>query len=107
MLSAEEAEELEPVAQVHEVSIAQASDELKGLDIKNTETIQTGFGKTRVSEFTASGAMGSSVHGILATALGMNHRIRVTCTCSESHWESMKPVFNEVITSIARGKAEL
>ncbi|MFH1923355.1 MAG: hypothetical protein ABIP48_26120, partial [Planctomycetota bacterium] len=107
MLESDEiAEELSPVAQVHQVSIEQASEELGELDIKTTETIKTGFGDTRKSEFTVAGALGSKTHGMLATALGLNHRIRVICTCNDRHWKTLKPAFEEVIASLARGQAE-
>lgn len=99
-------EELSPVAQVHEHSLELASLDLGEMDVKATETIQTGFGETRRSEFTASGSLGSTTHGYLVTALGQDKRIRVTCTCPEKHWEKLQPAFDEVIKSLARGIRE-
>ncbi len=104
-MDAEAAEELTPVARVHqELSLRQASDDLGELDVKSTETIQTGFGDTRKSEFTCSGTFGGTTHGYLVTALGLDKRIRVICTCPESNWETLKPAFDQVISSLARGQ---
>jgi hypothetical protein len=99
-------EELTAEAQVHHVTLDQASEDLGEIDVKSTETVTSGFGPTRVSEFTCAAALGSKTHGMIATALAMNHRIRVICTCNERHWETLKPAFEEVIASVARGQAE-
>jgi hypothetical protein len=102
------AEELAPVAQVHEkMTIPQASEDLGELTVKATETIRTGFGDTRRSEFACSSTFGAERHGYLVTALGLNHRIRVICTCPESNWATLKPAFDDVINSLAKGQPEL
>jgi hypothetical protein len=100
------AEELAPVAQVHEMSLVQAEEDLGELDVIATETIQTGFGDTRRSEFTVAGSLGGQTHGYLVTALGHDKRIRVVCTCPEKFWTQLKPVFDEVIGSLERGQVE-
>ena len=100
------ADEYSAVAQVHEeMSLRQLSDELGELDVKSTETIESGLGDARKSEFTVSGTLGST-HGYVVTALGHNKRVRVICTCPEKHWETLKPVYDEVVGSIARGQRE-
>jgi hypothetical protein len=63
---------------------------------------QTGFGEARMSEFTGS-RMGSAIHGCRVTALSPDKRYRIVCRCSESQWETLKPVFDKVIKSVAKG----
>jgi hypothetical protein len=101
------AEEISPVAQVHEeMSLPQLEEEFNELDVKSTETIQTGFGETRLSEFAGSGTLGGTTHGYLATALGHDKRVRVICMCPEKYWETLKSAFDEVIESMGPGQRE-
>ncbi|MHC4401766.1 MAG: hypothetical protein ACYTG0_19005, partial [Planctomycetota bacterium] len=100
--------EISPVEVVHtNLTIPEAKDDLGEIEVKNTEEIETGFGTSVRSEFTASGTFGSSIHGYLVTALALNHRIRVICTCDEDDWSKIKPAFEEVIKSVKVGTPEM
>jgi hypothetical protein len=101
-------EELTPVAGIHqEVSIPQFKDEVgEGLDVKDTKTIDTGFGDTRISEFTYSGTLGGATHGYLVTALGHDKRVRVICTCPDKVWNELQPAYDEVVKSMGPGRRE-
>jgi hypothetical protein len=98
--------ELTPVGVAHKLSIERVTEDLGELDVKSTDTVQTGLGDTRISEFTYSGTFGAQTHGYLATALGHEKGIRVICTCPEKDWETLKPAFEKVIKSLDRGQVE-
>ncbi len=106
-LDSELAQELSPVAQVHEMSLQQAQNDLGDLQVVATETIRTGFGDTRRTEFTVAGSLRGTTRGYLVTALGHDQRIRVLCTCPERYWPQLQGVFDEVIGSLERGQVEL
>ena len=100
-------DDLTPIAAVHEAdSIPKTTEDLGELDVKSTETIETGFGDTRISEFTVEASLGSNTHGYVVTALTKDKGIRMTCTCPEKHWETLKPAFDKVIESMGRGQSE-
>jgi hypothetical protein len=98
--------ELTPVGVAHTLSIERVTEDLGELDIKSTETVRTGLGDTRISEFTYSGTFGAESHGYLATALGRQKGVRVTCTCPEKDWKTLKPAFDKVLGSLATGRVE-
>ncbi len=100
------AEELAPVAQIHEMTVEQAEIDLGEIDVGTTDTVRTGFGDTRRSEISYSGTFGGTTRGYLVTALGRDHRFRLLCTCPEKHWATLKPAFEEVILSLGRGQPE-
>lgn len=99
-----EAEELSPIAQVHEHSKQQLEQTVGEYEEVATETIESGFGEGRRTEFTSSTTFGAGVHGYMATFLGHDRRIMAVCQSPEKHWESLRPVFEEVIASLAPGK---
>jgi len=103
-LDATEAEELSPVAQVHEEHKGQLEQSLGEYQEVTTETIESGFGEGRRTEFTSSTTFGGGVHGYMATFLGRDYGIMAVCQCPEKHWESLRPAFEEVIASLGPGR---
>lgn len=88
---------------VHKIHVADEAEIAKGYsDYKEQEPVEfsSGIGgSARKSEFTAAGGFGGPVHGYRATMLGRDKRYRVTCVCSESDWETLKPAFDKVLES--------
>ena len=64
------------------------------------------FGMGRWSAF--SGTQGAvfttKVRGIRATMQSPIRTVVVRCTCPESNWEALKPVFETIVTSVGPGK---
>lgn len=96
-------EDLAPVATVHSLMHDQFAGEYSDYSEQSPQKIETGFGDTRVSEFTASGSFGSKIRGMRASMLGLNLQFTVICDCPEKDWEVCKPVFEKVIKSMSRG----
>ena len=96
-------EALAPVAQVHELMKEQFAEEYSDYQENQPQKIETGFGDTRVSEFTASGSFGSKIRGMRASMLGMNLQFTVICDCPEEDWDVCKAIFDRVIKSMSRG----
>ncbi len=105
-LAAKDMEELAPVAKVHEFEKDLFAQNYNGYEETAIETVRTGLGDTRKAEFTAAGSFGGELKGYRATALGPEKRVRVTCACSADDWETLQPVFEHVVESLGRGKAQ-
>lgn len=99
-----EEEDLAPVASVHQLMKDQFAGEY-GDDYQEQppQKIETGFGDTRVSEFTASGSFGSKIRGMRASMLGLDLQFTVICDCPEDDWDVCKPIFERAIKSMSRG----
>jgi hypothetical protein len=74
-----------------------------GVEEQRPMPLATGFGDSRRSEFTGTKTFGGARHGYRVTTMGLNHRVRVVCECSESDWNDLKPAFDKVIESLSRG----
>lgn len=96
-------EELAPVANVHNLMKDQFAQDYGEYQESGAETIKSGFGDTRVSEFTASGSWGGTIRGMRASMLGLNLQFTVICDCPEDDWEVCRPIFERVIKSMSRG----
>lgn len=65
---------------------------------------KAGYGDNRISDFTAKeGLLKSSVRGCRATLLTTIHQFTVTCKGPPSSFETMKPTYYKVVTSITGG----
>jgi hypothetical protein len=96
-------EELAPVAQVHELMRDQFAGDYKEYQESPPTKSETGFGDTRISEFTAKEGFGSKIRGLRASMLGTNLQYTVICDCLEEDWEVCRPIFERVIKSMSRG----
>ena len=101
--NAELEEELAPSAVVHEREKKKFAEDYSDYQEQAPQKIETGFGDTRVSEFTASGSFGSKIRGMRASMLGQNLQFTVICDCPEDDWDVCKPIFERVIKSMSRG----
>jgi hypothetical protein len=93
----------DPIVEAHNFD-HRMFEEQNGVVEKNSTAVKTGCGTGRVSEFTGSAMFGGAIHGYRATALTRDKRLKIVCQCSEAEWESLKPVFDKVIASVANGK---
>jgi len=64
------------------------------------------LGPARLSEFTYKTSFGTQMHGYRVSIIGHKKGITSFCTCPESDWKSLNPVFDKVLASLERGTAE-
>jgi hypothetical protein len=105
-LDAEATEDLEPVAQVHQMAQEAMAEEFGNYSEGEPEKVTPTLGNARMSEFTAKTGFGQEIRGIRATVLARDKRVVVICTCSASNWEALKPAFKKVIESLQYGQAK-
>lgn len=98
-----EDKELAPVAKVHQLYKRQMEDNYGSYQEQPAEVLTTGLGDSRRSEFTAAGSFGGKIHGYRVTALTRDLRVGAICECADSDWNTLKPAFEKVITSLSRG----
>ncbi|WP_166831057.1 zinc ribbon domain-containing protein [Thalassoroseus pseudoceratinae] len=96
-------ESMAPIASVHEMMHDQYAQDYSGYQEQQPKKIETGFGDTRISEFTASGSWGSTVRGVRASMLGRDLQWTVICDCPEKDWAVCQPVFEHIVKSMSRG----
>lgn len=97
-----------PVQLLHIEAIEQAKEEYDGY----TETaaspvvMNCPLGPARMSEFTFNSTFGSLMRGYRISIIGFDRGVNVYCTCPDSQWKTLKPVFDKVLASIERGEVE-
>ena len=92
-----------PVVRIHELGLKNVQEDMSGYEEQQAQPIQTKVGEGRVSEFTAAGSIGGKIRGFRATALTRDRRVTVICTCPVRDWETLKPAFTQVISSLTQG----
>lgn len=103
----EAAIELEPVHRIHEQGKDAAERKFSGYaEVGSPQVFDVRLGPARKSEFTASSAFGSGLHGYRVTVLGHDKRVTVYAVCSESDWDTLSPAYDRVLASLKRGVAE-
>ena len=96
-------EDLTPIANVHEMMHDQYAADYSDYKEQPPQKIETGFGDTRMSEFTASGSWGSTIRGVRASMLGRDLQWTVICDCPEKDWAVCQPIFERIVKSMSRG----
>ncbi len=96
-------EDLAPIASVHQMMHDQYAEDYTDYQEQPPQTLETGFGDTRMSEFTASGSWGSTIRGVRASMLGRDLQWTVICDCPEKDWAVCKPIFERIVKSMSRG----
>jgi hypothetical protein len=90
-----------PVAKVHPMGVRHMKEEYSTYEEREPKPFQSkGFGEGRRSTFIASGGLGGKVYGYRATLLSGDRRITIICTCPATNWQTLKPAFERVITSV-------
>jgi len=64
------------------------------------------LGPARLSEFTYKTSFGTQMHGYRVSIIGHKKGVKAFCTCPESDWKTLNPVFDKVLASLERGTAE-
>lgn len=94
--------ELAPVHILHVERMDAAKEEYGGYTelAGYPQELDCRIGPARISEFTAG-----STHGYRVTAIAHSRGVTAWCTCRESEWTTLKPVFDRVLGSLERGIA--
>ena len=99
---------LAPVHLLHVDAAEQAKEEYDGYTevAGGPAVMNCVLGPARSSEFTYKTSFGSAMHGYRVSIMGYDRGITVFCTCPESDWNAVMPVFDKVLASLVRGTAE-
>jgi hypothetical protein len=96
--------ELQPVQKVHEGDKQAAEQKFGGYqEVGTPQVLVVPLGPARKSEFTASSAFGSGLHGYRVTILGHDKRVVVYAVCPEADWPTLQAGFDHVLSSLRRG----
>lgn len=100
--------EYAPVHNIHEMGLDRAPDEYGDYQETpaGTQVLDCPLGPARFSEFTGTAGFAGSIHGYRATVIGHKMGVHVICICPESDWAVMKPAFDHVLGTLARGQVE-
>lgn len=98
--------DLSPAARVHEnpIKVKQMKEQFSNYQEREGKNFQSkGMGEGRRSMFTADQTFGGKIFGYRATLLTGDRRITVLCTCPSSNWNTLKPAFENVVSSLRQG----
>ncbi len=95
------ADELDPVAAVHEFQQMKVAANYDKYEETEPRPIDTGCGEGRICEFTGTSLL-STEYGMRATLLCHQYQFNVICKCPKKRLEEYKPVFERIVTSINR-----
>ena len=99
-------DDLAPAAKVHEAFKANTAAEFNDYKEEAPQVARSKLGDGRKSKFTAAASFGGEICGYRATIVNKKNSFVVICQCSKGDWEKLKPAFDRVLASLARGKAE-
>jgi predicted Zn finger-like uncharacterized protein len=99
-------EAISAVQRIHEDQEARFAENYVDYNEEPARKIMTGFGDSRISDFTAKeGLLKSNVSGCRATILNTIHQFTVSCKCPPAIFKDAKPVFEKVVISMGGGTA--
>lgn len=104
---AEALEDLEPVAQVHQLGQKELAEAVSNYSEGKAEKISTSLGEGRKSEFTGKQSLGREIRGLRVTVLARDKRVVVICSCPASNWQTLQPAFEKLIASLQSGTAKI
>lgn len=95
-------QQIPAVQKLHEQDKKQLEDSLTDYQEQPAQKLQTPFGESRLSEWTATGKAGA-LHGYRATMLGREREITVICFAPAGDWAPLQPAFQRIINSVTPG----
>ena len=90
------------VERLHDLQGAGIAKKLEDFKDGKLQLLQSKVGEGRYSEFTGKDG-NRAVHGFRVTILGGDKRYSVRADCTESDWNTLKPVYQKIIASIGPG----
>jgi hypothetical protein len=95
-----------PVDEVHEHRTKGVADSMWNYKESAAEKLDHRLGDALIAEFTANPLLGGTIRGYHATILCGFHQITVVCLCTQREWETLKPAFDHVISTLEPAKSE-
>jgi hypothetical protein len=95
-----------PVDEVHEHRTKGVADSMRKYEESAQQKLDHKLGDALVAEFTAKPLFGGAIRGYHATVLHEFHQFTIVCLCRESEWETLKPAFEHVISTLVPVKDE-
>jgi DNA-directed RNA polymerase subunit RPC12/RpoP len=89
-----------PVDEVHEHRITGVASSMRNYKESAHQKLDHKLGDALIAEFTAKPMFGKPVRGYHATVLQDFHQFTIVCRCAESEWETLKPAFDHVISTL-------
>lgn len=97
-----------PEALLHDYNIDYYTENYRNYEELTIETKRLPIGMTRIAEFSASlGPLSGKIKGIRATTCTMDKGITFRAYAPESQWEEFKPVFEQMLDGMKRGRKEM
>lgn len=99
--------ELEPVHGVHKFFKEQIQAEDSSYEEQNPEFVMTGFGSSRLSQFTSGSPYFGMRYGYRLTALGTQHQWNAKASCSsQSKFDQSRDVLRTILLSLGNAKPQ-
>jgi phage FluMu protein Com len=89
-----------PVDEVHEHRKKGVADSIRNYEESAPQKLDHNLGDALIAEFTAKPMFGQAIRGYHATVLHGFHQFTIVCLCRESEWETLKPAFKHVISTL-------
>lgn len=89
-----------PVDEVHEHRKKGVADSMRNYEESAQQKLDHKLGDALIAEFTAKPMFGGAIRGYHATVLHGFHQFTIVCRCTESEWETLKPAFKHVISTL-------
>jgi len=90
-----------PVNEVHEHRKKSVADSMRNYEETAPQKLDHTLGDALIAEFTAKPLFSRAIHGYHVTVLDGFHQLTIVCRCTESEWETLKPAFKQVISTLA------
>ncbi|MFC1597154.1 hypothetical protein ACFL5Q_04340 [Planctomycetota bacterium] len=95
-----------PVDQVHEHRIEGVAGSMRNYEESARQKLDHKLGDALIAEFTSKPMFAEAIRGYHATVLHEFHQFTIACRCTESEWETLKPAFEHVISTLEPVKSD-
>jgi hypothetical protein len=95
-----------PVDEVHEHRKKGVADSMRNYEESAPQKLDHKLGDALIAEFTAKPMFSAAIRGYHATVLHGYHQFTIVCRCTKSEWETLKPAFDHVISTLAPVKSD-
>lgn len=89
-----------PIDKLHEIRKESTAKDMRNYEESAPKKLNHLLGDALIAEFTAKPMLSGPVHGYHATVFDGFHQFTILCRCTEPEWETLKPAFEHVISSL-------
>lgn len=90
-----------PVGEVHEHRKKGVAESMRNYEESAPQKLDHGLGDALIAEFSAKPMFGEAIRGYHTTILHEFHQFTIVSRCTQSEWETLKPAFEHVISTLA------